>query len=237
MLICTSLCLCDYLCIVDNGTGEDLGIHITCNESKKQIIIHDTGVGMTKDELIGNLGTIARSGSKEFLNALKEGGQGVVENIIGQFGVGFYSAFIVGDFVEVISKSSASSDAYLWSSDGSGRFELSKVSNPGFTRGTKIIIHLKPESLNFAKTDEMRKIIEKYSNFLNYPIVLNGEKVNFFAAIWSRDKRELTEQDYKNFYEHFTGTKSDYKYKIHFVSEVPLSVKSILYIPNTHSEM
>lgn len=232
-----SFIACKFLIVyIDTGLGEPLQISVTCNEAKRQIIIQDTGIGMTREELIQNLGTIARSGSKEFVETTNDAT--AAENIIGQFGVGFYSSFIVGDTIEVISKSGAdsNSDAHLWVSDGLGRFEISKISNPGFQRGTKIIIHLRPDAAKFAKSSEIQKIIQRYSNFINYPIQVNGEKVNLVSAIWSRDKRDITDQDYKNFWEHISGQKIDYKFKTHFVSDVPLSIKSILYIPSTHME-
>lgn len=194
---------------------------------------------MTKEELIDNLGTIARSGSKSFLEKIgKADSSQVAENIIGQFGVGFYSGFIVGDTIEVISKSANNPNepAHIWVSDGHGKFEISEIEDPGFSRGTKITIHLKPENVLFAKKGDVQKIIEKYSNFINYPIHLNGEKVNLISAIWTKDKRELTENDYKKFWEHLANTKVDYKYKIHFSTDAPLSIKSILYIPSTHAE-
>lgn len=194
---------------------------------------------MTKEELIENLGTIAKSGSKAFIERIKKDDSSAsTENIIGQFGVGFYSAFIVGDTIEVISKSAAhpNEPAHMWVSDGHGKFEISEISDPGFTRGTKITIHLRPECASFTKKADIQKIIEKYSNFINFPINLNGEKVNLVSALWTKDKRELTENDYKKFWEYLANTKVDYKYKLHFTTDAPLSIKSILYIPMTHAE-
>ena len=194
---------------------------------------------MSKDELIENLGTIAKSGSKNFVETVgkSQDGPSSAENIIGQFGVGFYSGFIVGDTIEVISKSSNPNEpAHMWVSDGQGRFEISEINDPGFTRGTKITIHLRPDSAQFAKAAEIKKLIEKYSNFINFPISLNGERVNLISAIWTKDKRSLTEEDYNKFWEYLANTKVHYKYKLHFSADAPLSIKSILYIPNTHAE-
>jgi TNF receptor-associated protein 1 len=194
---------------------------------------------MTKEELIENLGTIARSGSKNFVESIKkDSNANLAENIIGQFGVGFYSGFIVGDTIEVISKSGSDPNqpAHMWVSDGNGSFEISEVSDPGFTRGTRITIHLKPECTDFAKKSEVKKIVEKYSNFINFPISINNERVNLVQAIWTRDKRELTDNDYKAFWEHLANTKVDYKYRLHFNTDAPLSIKSIIYIPGTHTE-
>jgi TNF receptor-associated protein 1 len=194
---------------------------------------------MTKEELVDNLGTIAKSGSKNFLEKIGKGDSSqVAENIIGQFGVGFYSSFIVGDTIEVVSRSAAepNAPAHLWVSDGHGTFEIAEVDDPTLVRGTRITIHLKPECAHFAKKTEIQKIIEKYSNFINFPINLNGDRVNLVSAIWTRDRKELTDNDYKKFWESLANTKIDYKYKLHFSTDVPISIKSVLYVPNTHAE-
>jgi len=133
--------------------GDPLQVSVITNEAKRQIIIQDTGIGMTREEMTLNLGTIARSGSKAFIKDLEDNEantEGVSDGIIGQFGVGFYSAFIVGDTIEVYSKRSKDSDAYCWVSDGSGDFTVSKVNTFSLDRGTKIIIHLRPEYSQFA---------------------------------------------------------------------------------------
>lgn len=195
-------------------------------------------IGMTKKELIDNLGTIASSGSRKFLEQVTKDSSNVnmSDKIIGQFGVGFYSSFIVGDTVQVISKTTQDPHAYLWVSDGSGKFEISTIGDPGFQRGTKIVIHLKPESLIFSKFDEVKKIIQKYSNFINFPIHLNGEKMNLVGALWARDKKEITADEYKQFWEYISNSQLPFKYKLHYSTDAPLSIKSLLYIPTTHSE-
>ena len=111
--------------------------------------------------------------------------------------MGFYSSFIVADFVEVVSKTSDSKVAYIWSSDGSGTYEIAETSDPGFERGTRITLHMKKESEKFWDVKEVRKIVQKYSNFINYPISINSEQLNLVKAIWSRDRREITEEQYQ----------------------------------------
>ena len=128
---------------------------------------------MSREEIVDNLGTIAKSGSKQFLEQVKDKDQQVSESIIGQFGVGFYSSFIVSDLVEVYSKTEGYSGV-RWVSDGSGEFEVSDVENIGFERGTKIVMKLKPESREFSVENEVDKIIKKFSQFISYPIKLNG---------------------------------------------------------------
>ena len=128
-------------------------------------------------------------------------------------------------------------ETYLWVSDGSGNFEVSKVTtDPGFKRGTKITVHLKPDNIQFSKKTDVQKIIERYSNFINYPIYVNAEKVNLISAIWTKDKRELKDDDYIKFWEYLSNTKIQYKYKLHYTTDAPLSIKSIVFIPNNHME-
>lgn len=218
-------------------TGEPLYISINTNEKNKTITLFDSGVGMTREELIENLGTIAKSGTQSFVKQMKDSKNSGNDSLIGQFGVGFYSSFIVGDQVEVISKTQTNSSASHWVSDGSGEFEISDVENPDFTRGTKIIIHLKPECRDFARGSEIIKIAKKHSNFISYSIKVNGEKINDVQAIWYRNKKEISKEEYQRFYEAVNnGSKLPYKYLVHFTSDTPLDIKSIVYIPSHNSE-
>lgn len=130
--------------------------------------------------------------------------------MIGQFGVGFYSSFIIGNTVEVLSKKESEPKAHCWTSDGSGTFEISEVEDFNLERGTRIIIHLNPEYIRFANKDEIKKIIDKYSNFINHKIYLNHEKINLVQALWSKSATEVEEKEYQQFYEFLTGTKNRY---------------------------
>mmetsp|Transcript_41402 Transcript_41402/g.43323 ORF Transcript_41402/g.43323 Transcript_41402/m.43323 type:complete len:742 (+) Transcript_41402:1-2226(+) len=218
-------------------SGDPLFISINTNEKTKTISIYDSGVGMTREEMIDNLGTIAKSGTQNFVSQMKSSGSSTNESLIGQFGVGFYSSFIVGDQVEVISKPQTDSKASQWVSDGSGEFQISDVENPGFSRGTKIIIHLKPECRDFCRGAEIIKIAKKHSNFISYSIKVNGEKINDVQAIWYRDRKEITKEEYQRFYEVVNnGSKLPYKYLLHFTSDTPLEIKSIVFIPSTNAE-
>jgi len=223
----------------DMTEGDPLQISVLTNEAKRQIIIQDTGIGMSREEMTDNLGTIARSGSKNFIKNLEDkeaNTKDLEDGIIGQFGVGFYSAFIVGDTVEVYSKRNNDEDAHCWVSDGSGTFTVSKVNSFSLDRGTKIVIHLRPEYSNFSRKEEVEKIITKYSNFISHPIYLNGERSNKVVALWSRSKSEINEEDYKKFWEYISKSKVPYRYKLHLSADTPLIIKSILYIPSTHNE-
>jgi len=220
--------------------SEKLEIQITTNSKERTITLFDTGVGMTREEIIENLGTIAKSGSQDFKKAIEaaedtvEGGAG--DSIIGQFGVGFYSSFVVSDHVEVYSKSAASPKGTRWVSDGLGTYEVSDVDNLDFKRGTRVILKLLPESREFSQDPVVEKIIKKFSQFIAYPIKLNGAVVNSLGAIWTREKRDVTVDEYERFFEQLANTKIPYKYMLHYSTDVPLAIKSILYVPSTHSE-
>ena len=195
---------------------------------------------MTREEIIDNLGTIAKSGSQQFRDAVDEANDSLDssagESIIGQFGVGFYSSFVVSDHVEVYSKSNKSDKGTKWVSDGMGTFEVADVDNLDFNRGTRINIKLMPESREFSQDAAVEKIIKKFSQFISYPIKLNGAVVNSLGAIWTREKRDVTVDEYERFYEQLASTKIPYKYMLHYSTDVPISIKSILYVPSTHNE-
>lgn len=221
-------------------TGDDLHISIATNSKERTITISDTGIGMSREEVIENLGTIARSGSQAFVKQMEESGasvndHGVSDSIIGQFGVGFYSTFVVSDYVEVWSKKDGH-NAVRWVSDGCGSYEIADVDNIEFERGTKIILKLLPESREFSTDGLVDKTIKKFSQFISYPIKLNGQVVNTLGAIWYREKREVTVDEYERFWEQLANTKVPYKYMLHYSTDVPLSIRALLYIPSTHAE-
>jgi HSP90 family molecular chaperone len=219
-------------------TGEPLFISITTNEKNKTITLFDSGVGMNREEIIDNLGTIAKSGTKDFVKSVKEQQKEGTSNesLIGQFGVGFYSSFIVGDTVEVISKPQNATKAHHWISDGNGEFQISDVENVDFNRGTRVIIHLKTECRDFCKASELQKIIKKHSNFISYTIKVNGEIANNVQAIWYREKKDIPAEEYQKFFELLSNSKLPYKYLLHFASDVPLDIKAILFFPSQSME-
>lgn len=222
-------------------SDSELEIYITTNQKERTITLFDTGVGMTREEIIENLGTIAKSGSQDFREAMDDidsnvESSGAGDSIIGQFGVGFYSSFVVSDHVEVFSKSAKSEKGTRWVSDGCGTYEVSDVDNLDFDRGTRITLKLLPESREFSQDAMVEKIIKKFSQFINYPIKLNGAIINSLGAIWTREKRDVTIDEYERFFEQLASTKIPYKYMLHYSTEVPISIKSILYIPSTHAE-
>ncbi|XP_058055092.1 heat shock protein 75 kDa, mitochondrial [Anopheles bellator] len=211
-----------------------LEIHIGTNKQERQLTIQDTGIGMTRDELIAHLGTIARSGSKHFIEQLKESGQGSqenVQNIIGQFGVGFYSAFMVADRVDVYTRSAkaGAGPGLKWSSDGSGTFEVQEAENVAI--GTKIVIHLKADCREFADEDRIREVIRKYSNFVGSPIYLNGKQANQIQPIWLMEPKQVTPEQHNEFYRFVGNTFDTPRFVLHYKTDVPLSIRALLYFP------
>lgn len=224
-----------------------LEIRIELNEADSTITITDTGIGMTRDDMINNLGTIARSGSKNFLKELQinqeaAAGTGVEQGIIGKFGVGFYSAFMVGDLVEVRSKSAFADNADLvpkvWSSDnGAGSFEVSDLDDSiRQERGSSVVIHLKEDYWQYCNDNKIDEILKRYSNFVNFPIFLNGTRVNTIDAIWAQDPKEVEYDKYVDFYKYISNNIDNPLDIIHFRAEAPLDVKALFFIPSFHSE-
>ncbi len=212
----------------------ELDVSITTDEEANTITIQDFGIGMNHEDLIENLGTIAHSGSKQFLNALKEGGE-KNDNLIGQFGVGFYSAFMVAKEVKVYTHSWKNDDkGYCWTSDGSGSFEIEEVD--GLQRGAKVVLFLKDEEKNYSNKDSIKAIIERYSSFVQFPINLNGEKVNTVDAIWLHKSSEITDEQYTEFYKFQSNAFDEPSYRLHFSADAPLVINALLFTPQTNPE-
>ncbi len=216
-----------------------LAISVTTDDTAHTITIADAGLGMTHAELVENLGTIAHSGSKAFLQQIKEnaaqsGGTGAAE-IIGQFGVGFYSAFMVASKVTVYSRSYLPAETgWIWTSDGVSSYEI----EPGvdLPRGTKIVIQLTEADKEYANAHRVESVIKRYSNFVGAPIELNGEAVNTIDAIWTRNKSEVTDPEYEEFYK-FIGHDIDAPlYRLHFSADAPLAIRSLLFVPKHSRE-
>ncbi|KAJ8667840.1 hypothetical protein QAD02_009503 [Eretmocerus hayati] len=212
------------------GGDRSLEIHIATDKQNRTLVIQDTGVGMTKDELVSNLGTIARSGSKAFLENLQNQQGADTSKIIGQFGVGFYSAFMVADKVEVFTKSYKNdSEGLYWTSDGSGSYEI--ASAEGVQPGTKIVLHLRTDSREFSDDTTLNGIIKKYSNFVGSPIYVNGKRVNNIQALWMMDPKDVTKEQHSEFYRFISNSYDEPRFILHYSTDVPISIKALLYIP------
>ncbi|HLQ46142.1 MAG TPA: molecular chaperone HtpG, partial [Planctomycetaceae bacterium] len=218
---------------------EPLEITVEPNEADRVLIIRDNGIGMTRDELIRNLGTIAHSGSLEFLKSVRptstEGAGANNLSLIGQFGVGFYSAFMLAERVEVLSRSYQEDAGWKWESDGSGRFTVEPAE--GLTRGTQVRLHLKSDLEEFTKTWRLTNVLTQYSTFVPYPIKLAGELVNEQKPIWVEPKSSITAEQYQAFYEHLThGAGEKPRWHLHLTSDSPFQFHAILYCPETNLE-
>jgi molecular chaperone HtpG len=209
-------------------------ITIDVDEKKHTLTITDTGIGMTREELEANLGTIAHSGSNTFLAELAEAAKKDI-SLIGQFGVGFYSAFMAGKKVRVLSRSyTKDAEGYEWSSDGSGSYTLTP--EKGLRRGTRIIVDLKDDAHEFADEGRIKQIIKQYSNFVPFPIKVKGETVNTVQALWKRNKNEIKEEEYTEFYKFIGNAFDDPRFRLHFTADAPLAINALLFVPQENIE-
>jgi TNF receptor-associated protein 1 len=210
------------------------GITVTTDDKAGTITIADTGLGMTHGELVENLGTIAHSGTKAFLKQLAEAKKPDV-GLIGQFGVGFYSAFMVAKRVTVLSRSFVPGEqGWQWTSEGGGGYELAPAAD--LPRGTKITLELKDDAKEFAQESTVEQIIQRYSSFVPFPIELNTKRLNTVQAIWARSKNEIKEEEYNEFYT-FVGHDHDKPlFRLHFSADAPLAIQALLFVPQRNFE-
>ncbi len=211
-----------------------LEITLDLDEEKHTLTITDTGIGMTRAELESSLGTIAHSGSNTFLHELAEAVKKDV-SLIGQFGVGFYSAFMAGATVRVQSRSWDGSEGNEWESDGSGSFTLKEA--PGLHRGTKVIVELKEDAQDYATKWKVESIIKQYSSFVSFPIKLDGETVNTVQALWARNKNEISDEEYTDFYKFIGNAADEPLYRLHFSADAPLAINALLFVPKENFEI
>jgi molecular chaperone HtpG len=238
-----------YKALLGNGI-DGPRIDLTLDEENKTLTISDTGIGMNEEDLVAHLGTIARSGTKNFLAQLS-GDAKKDSNLIGQFGVGFYSVFMVADKVEVFSRKAGEEKTFKWTSDGKTGFELEEATGADVrsAAGTTVLIHFNEEGATYANSWRLQEIAKKYSNHIAFPIFLtydkselNAEKkesdktrvteqVNAASAMWQRPKSELTDEDYKEFYKSITGDYQDPLFWFHTRAEGTLEYTTLFYIP------
>ena len=208
-------------------------IVISFDKEKKILKVSDTGIGMNDDEMVENLGTIAKSGTKHFIESLT-GDAKKDSHLIGQFGVGFYSAFMVAKKVEVLSKKPLEEKAWKWVSEGDGEYEIEEATKDSY--GTEITLYLRDEAEEFANEWRIKSIVEKYSNHIPFPIYLVNEKgeeeqINKASALWRLSKSELKDEDYKEFYKQISHDSEDPLLWIHTRAEGTLEYYTLFYIP------
>jgi molecular chaperone HtpG len=238
-----------YKALVGHGIDAPR-IDLELDEANKKLTVSDTGIGMNEEDLVSHLGTIARSGTKNFLAQLS-GDERKDSNLIGQFGVGFYSAFMVADKVEVLSRKAGEEKTYKWTSDATSGFEIEEVSGDQArnTAGTTILIHFNEEGAQYSNSFRLQEIVRKYSNHIAFPIFLTYDKndwdaekkestktrtteqVNAASAMWRRPKSELTDDDYKELYKSLAGQWDDPLFWFHTRAEGTLEYTTLFYIP------
>ena len=239
-----------YLSISDDAykaINVEPKISVYVDDKAKTIVVSDNGVGMNEEELAENLGTIARSGTKSFLEKLSDSDR-KNSNLIGQFGVGFYSVFMIADKVEVISRKAGTDKAYCWSSAGKGEFSIDSSVREGF--GTDVKIFVNSEGEEYLSRWSLDSLLRKYSNHIAYPIHLisqeptyddkgkekgrefKDEQINAASALWRRPKNELQDKDYIDFYKSFTAEDEDPLFWIHTKAEGTIEYNSLFYVPS-----
>lgn len=217
---------------IAKGNGE-LKIVITPDDKQNTLTVADNGIGMNREDLINHLGTIAKSGTSDFVANMKENGSAA--DLIGQFGVGFYSAFMVADKVEIKTRKAGEEKAYKWISNGVDGFEIEETEKDG--NGTEIKLFLKEDAKNFTDTIYLRHLIRTYSDHINYPIVLNlgeagEETVNSGSALWTRNKSEISADQYKEFYQHISHNFDDPWLTLHYKAEGSIEYTALLFVPS-----
>jgi len=237
----------------DLAPPAELEIRLVTDTGARTLSIHDNGIGMTRDEVVGNIGTIARSGTREFLRAVRERqGQAGAEHgsptpqepqdpqapqapsdMIGQFGVGFYSSFMVADRITLVTRRASETAATRWESSGDG-YTLAAAERE--TAGTTVTLHLKPKEeedglKDYTDTSVLKEVVKRYSDFVSYPIRLGGDTLNSMKAIWARGKDEVTEEEHREFYKHISHDWNDPLEHISVHIEGSFEARALLYIP------
>ncbi len=244
-LISNSSDACDklkFLSLTKPGIIEDKSgfkIELIPDSKNNTLIIRDNGIGMDKEDLINHLGTIAKSGTANFLANIKDSKSDEFD-LIGQFGVGFYSAFMVANKIELTTKKAGENKSYLWTSDGKTGFDIADAKKD--TQGTEIKLYLKKDQKEFSDPIRLRFIVKTYSDHVNFPITLEqdgkSETINTASAIWTRNKSDITDEQYKEFYHHISHSFDEPWHKIHYKAEGSIEYTSLLYIPtNTPADL
>ena len=217
------------------GDNKILEIKINVSKKRKIIEIEDNGIGMSRQDLIDNLGTIARSGTNKFIESIKSKKTNDI-SAIGQFGVGFYSSYMVADTVAVHSKNVEDDSSHLWISNGKDNYTIEELKKEN--RGTKISLNIKKDSEEFLDSMRLRSIISKYSNYIPFPIYLKDldtkdkeEKINEGNPLWLKDKKDIKTEDYKQFYNNISFNFDEPLKTIHFNAEGVINYKALLYLP------
>jgi molecular chaperone HtpG len=231
-----------YVSLTDESQRDcgALEVVVEGREADRQLIIRDTGIGMTHDELVTNLGTIAHSGSVEFLKLLASDAKAKSDvSLIGQFGVGFYSSFMIADRVRVRTRSFREDSGWEWESDGAGTFSVTASDGP-LARGTEVILYLKEDARDFSSEWRIKEIVRRYSSFVPYPIRLGpaGEVINDQKPIWVEPKSQVIEEQYTRFYQHLSHHPEETPlWHLHLAADSPIQFRAVVYCPPTNMEL
>lgn len=210
---------------------QEFRIELALDAKAKTITVSDNGIGMNRDDLMETLGTIAKSGTSAFLENLGKGDEKDDISLIGQFGVGFYSAFMVADRVDVVTRKAGEKDAWLWSSDGKGEFSIEPATRD--ERGTTVTLHIKKDAKEFLEEARLKHIIKTYSDHIGFPVKLGDETLNAASALWTRPPKEITEQQHTEFYHHTAHAFDEPWLVMHNRVEGLVSYINLLYVPST----
>ena len=213
----------------------ELTIALEVDAAARTLTVHDNGIGMSRAEVVENLGTLARSGTREFLRAIREAKAAAAPELIGQFGVGFYASFMVADRITVVTRRAGTEEATRWESTGDGSYTLGAAERPA--AGTTVTLHLKAQDeedgLNdYTRAGVLKDIVKRYSDFVTYPIRLQGETLNSMKAIWARDKDAVTEDEHREFYKHVSHDWNDPLEHLSVHMEGSFEARALLYIPS-----
>ncbi len=216
------------------ASGE-LAITLEVDAAARTLAVHDNGIGMSRAEVVENLGTIARSGTREFLRAIREAKAAAAPELIGQFGVGFYASFMVADRITVVTRRAGTEEATRWESTGDGSYTLGAAARPA--AGTTVTLQLKPQDeddglKDYTQAWVIKDIIKRYSDFVTYPIRLQDETLNSMKAIWARDRDTVTEDEYREFYKHVSHDWNDPLEHLSVHMEGSFEARALLYIPS-----
>lgn len=222
-----------------HGADQPLEIRIETNKDERLLVISDTGIGMTEEEVDENIGTIAHSGATAFLEQLKKDGSDKESdvNLIGKFGVGFYSVFMAADKVVLTSRSAEpAGNTVVWTSDGAGSYTVETRSDDR-PRGTRIEIHLKEEDEGFADEAEVKRVITRYSNFVPFPILINDEQVNQTSALWREPAHQIKQEQYEEFYKLISHDYQEPLLRLHHSLDGAIQFSALLFVPKTNPEV
>ena len=213
----------------------ELAISLEIDAAARTLAVHDNGIGMSRAEVVENLGTIARSGTREFLRAIREAKAAAAPELIGQFGVGFYASFMVADRITVVTRRAGTEEATRWESTGDGSYTLDAAERPA--AGTTVTLHLKAQDeedgLNdYTRAGALKDIVKRYSDFVTYPIRLQDETLNSMKAIWARDQDAVTEDEHREFYKHVSHDWNDPLEHVSVHMEGSFEARALLYIPS-----